>query len=50
MPKAIVITPAERKAVRETHRVLESHRSSADRQATARGIRPDSVRDVHRAT
>jgi hypothetical protein len=50
MPKAPVLTAEERKEIRATHRVIESNRSSADKQATARGIRPDSVRDVRRAT
>lgn len=50
MPKAPVLTAAERKEIRETHRVIESNRSSSDKQATARGLVPDSVRDVRRAT
>jgi hypothetical protein len=48
MPKGIRLTRDERKAVTNDHQNIEAQRTSADRQATARGIAPGNERDARR--
>jgi hypothetical protein len=48
VPKGIRLTAAERREVQADHQNIEAQRTSADRQATARGIAPGNERDARR--